>query len=93
MNAFTLFAQAAPDVGDAAGVFGGAMMAVVVLFWIVGIAATIFWLWMMIDALINEPTTERKILWFLVIFFLHFIGAFIYLFVGRSGRATSSAAR
>lgn len=92
MNAFTLFAQAAPDVGDAAGLFGGAM-AIIVLFWIIGIAATIFWLWMMIDALANEPTTERKILWFLVIFFLHFIGAFIYLFVGRSGRASSSPAR
>lgn len=92
MNAFTLFAQAAPDVGDAAGLFGGAMV-LIVLFWIVGIAATIFWLWMMIDALVNEPTTERKILWFLVIFFLHFIGAFIYLLVGRSGRASSSAAR
>ena len=92
MNAFTLFAQAAPDVGDAAGLFGGAMV-LVVLFWIVGIAATIFWLWMMIDALTNEPTTERKILWFLVIFFLHFIGAFIYLLVGKSGRAPSSPAR
>lgn len=92
MNAFTLFAQAAPDVGDAAGFFGGAMV-LVVLFWIVGIAATIFWLWMMIDALTNEPTTERKILWFLVIFFLHFIGAFIYLIVGRNGRASSSVAR
>lgn len=92
MTAFTLFAQAAPDVGDAAGLFGGAM-AIIVLCWVVGIAATIFWLWMLIDALANEPTTERKILWFLVIFFLHFIGAFIYLFVEKSGRARSSAAR
>ena len=92
MNAFTLFAQAAPDVGDAAGLFGGAMV-LIVLFWIIGIAATIFWLWMLIDALSNQPTTERKILWFLVIFFLHFIGAFIYLFVGKNGRAHSSAGR
>lgn len=91
MNAFTLFAQAAPDVGDAAGLFGGAM-AVMVLFWIVGIAATIFWLWMLIDALANEPTTEQKILWFLVIFFLHFVGALIYMFVRKSGRTRSSAA-
>ncbi|HJT32084.1 MAG TPA: PLD nuclease N-terminal domain-containing protein [Pirellulales bacterium] len=92
MNPSTLFAQAAPDVNNAAGLFGGAMV-LVVLFWIVGIAATVFWLWMMIDALTNEPTTERKILWFLVIFFLHFIGAFIYLLMGRGGRASSSAAR
>ena len=92
MNALTLFAQAAPDVGEAAGLFGGAM-ALVVVFWVIGIAATIFWLWMLIDALANEPTTEQKILWFLVIFFLHFIGAFVYLFVRKSGRAPSSAAR
>ena len=91
MNAFTLFAQAAPNV-DGAGLFGGAM-ALIVLFWIIGIAATIFWLWMLVDALSNEPTTEQKILWFLVIFFLHFIGAFIYLFVRRSGRSHSPVAR
>jgi hypothetical protein len=90
MNAFTLFAQAAPDVGDAAGLFGGAM-ALMVIFWIIGIVATIFWLWMLVDALANEPTTEQKILWFLVIFFLHFIGGLIYLFVRKSGRAPSSA--
>ena len=92
MNAFALFAQAAPDVGGgAAGLFGGALALMVVL-WIIGIAATIFWLWMLIAALANEPTTEQKILWFLVIFFLHFIGALIYLFVRKSGRAPSSTA-
>ena len=48
---------------------------------------------MLIDALANEPTTDQKILWFLVIFFLHFIGAFVYLFVRKSGRTPSSAAR
>ncbi len=90
MSSFTLFAQAAPDVGDAAGLFGG-LMVLMAVFWIVGIAATIFWLWMLIDALTNEQTTEQKILWFLVIFFLHFIGALIYLFVRKSGRARSSA--
>jgi hypothetical protein len=88
MNALTLFAQAAPDGG--AGLFGGAV-ALIVVFWIIGIAATIFWLWMLVDALANEPTTEQKILWFLVIFCLHFIGAIIYLFVRRSSRVPSSA--
>jgi len=89
MNAFTLFAQAAPQVDGAAGLLGG-VFGLMVVFWIIGIVATIFWLWMLLDALANEPTTEQKILWFLVIFFLHFIGAFIYLFVRRSGRARSS---
>jgi hypothetical protein len=89
MNTFTVFAQANPDGG--AAVLGGAL-AIMVFFWIIGIALTIFWLWMLIDAVTNEPTTEQKILWFLVIFFLHFVGALIYLVVRKSGRVPSSPA-
>jgi hypothetical protein len=59
-----------------AGLFG-----VWVVFVILLILASIFWLWMLITALVNEPTPNDKILWFLVIFFLHFIGALIYFFV------------
>jgi len=50
----------------------------------------LFWLWMLIDALTNaslDPT--MKIVWALVIFFLPFIGALAYLFVGRKGRSTA----
>ena len=47
------------------------------------------WLWMLVDALTNEPDTNQKILWFLVIFFLHFIGAIVYLVV-RKGENKSS---
>ena len=60
------------------------MLAFMALVWMIGIAATIFWLWASIDALTHEPTTNDKILWFLVIFFLHFIGAIVY-FVVRKG--------
>jgi hypothetical protein len=77
-----LFAQN----GDAAGPLAG-LLSMVLVFWVIGIALTVFWLWMLIDALVNEPTPNDKILWFLVIFFLHFIGALIYLVVRRSGRA------
>src|SRR5207247_8845513 len=56
MNPLILLAQeTAPDAG--AGLFGGAM-AVMCALWAVGIAATVFWLWMLIDALVNEPTTN-----------------------------------
>ena len=41
---------------------------------------------MLIDALINEPTTGEKLLWFLVIFFLNVLGAAIYFFVRRGKR-------
>ena len=58
----------------------------IVFAFLFAIAASVFWLWMLIDALVNEPDTGQKILWFLVIFFLHFIGALIYFVVRRSGR-------
>jgi hypothetical protein len=78
----TLLAQADPTVG----LLGG-MAAFMIVVWILALIATAFWLWMLIDAVVNEPTTEEKILWFLVVFFLSFIGALIYFFVRRSGRS------
>ena len=71
-----------PDGGDVAGGIFGAMC----LFWVLALLASLFWLWMLIDALMNEPTTNEKILWFLVIFFLHLLGALIYYFVRKRGR-------
>jgi hypothetical protein len=59
----------------------------VLCFGLLGLIATIFWIWMIIDALIYEPTTGEKLLWFLVIFFLHFIGALIYFAVRKSPRS------
>ena len=95
MSNFLLLAQQAPpDNGAAAGAgaFLGGALALVILFWVVAIATTVFWLWILIDALTREPQTEQKILWFLVIFFLHFVGALIYFFVRRPQRAGTRAA-
>jgi len=80
MSALLLLAQ------DEPGLVGGLLSLAAVL-WLVAIAATVFWLWMLIDALTNERTTNEKILWFLVIFLLHFVGALIYFVVRRSARA------
>jgi len=68
-----------------AGILGPALV-FMAIFWIVALAATIFWIWMLVDALVNVQDTNEKILWFLVIFFLHFIGAVIYFVVRRPGR-------
>jgi hypothetical protein len=84
-STITLLAQVDPTVG----LFGG-MAAAIIIFWIIALIASIFWLWMLIDAVVYEPTTEEKILWFLVVFFLHFIGALIYFFVRRSGRGRTT---
>jgi hypothetical protein len=56
------------------------------LFGLLGFLLTVFWIWMLIDALKNEPTTGEKLLWFLVIFLLHFIGALIYYVFRKSRR-------
>jgi len=65
----------------------GAMSAMMIVMFLFAIAATVFWLWMLIDALVNEPDTGQKILWFLVIFFLHLVGAIIYFAIRKSGAA------
>jgi hypothetical protein len=92
MNALLLFAQNAPDSDGGFGILGGAL-ALIALFWVVAIAATIFQIWMLIDAVINEPTTEQKILWVLVIAFTHIIGAVLYLVVRKMGKGQSTAVR
>jgi Phospholipase_D-nuclease N-terminal len=83
MQLLALLDSALPEGGGGMVVGLGAFVLVI---WALVILATVFWLWMLIDALVNEPTTNDKILWFLVIFFLHFIGALVYFFVRRSAR-------
>ena len=61
------------------------MAGMMIVFWILGILATLFWIWMLIDVLTSAMEGTEKILWFLVVFFLHFLGALIYFFVRRSG--------
>ena len=43
----------------------------------------VFWIWMLIDCLTSTMPTNEKVLWFLVVFFLHLVGALIYYFVAR----------
>ncbi len=53
---------------------------------LLGILATIFWLWMLIDAILSSRYRGvEKLIWVLVVLFLHFIGALIYFFIGRGG--------
>ena len=69
----------------------GGILSMVLIFWVLAIAATVFWVWMLIDALTEERTTEQKLLWFLVVFLLHFVGALVYFIVRKSGRRSSLA--
>jgi hypothetical protein len=50
----------------------------------VGLGLFAFWLWMLIDCLTKEfPGENDKIVWVLVIALLNWIGALVYLIVGR----------
>jgi hypothetical protein len=43
-----------------------------------------FWIWMLVDCLTNNSLRGTdKLVWLLVIFFLHFVGAIIYYLVGK----------
>jgi hypothetical protein len=71
--------------GQDTGWFAG-LGALGLVFMLIGLLLTVFWLWMLVSALMNEPTTGEKLLWFLVIFLLHFLGALIYYFMRHSSR-------
>lgn len=65
------------------GLFAG-MAGFMIVIWIIALIASVFWIWMLIDALTSNMEPMEKVLWFLVIFFLHLIGAIIYYIVKRS---------
>jgi hypothetical protein len=55
------------------------------------LAAFVFWIWMLIDAITNKGLTDtEKLIWVVVIIFVHFIGALIYFFVGRPKGRTAT---
>jgi hypothetical protein len=67
--------------------FGGGIIGLLfgLVVFAIGVAACIFWIWMLIHAITNNGLSgTEKIVWVLVIIFLHFLGALIYFFVGRS---------
>jgi hypothetical protein len=68
--------------GSAAMSIVGLLVLLVVV--VIGLACFAFWLWMLIHAIKNKGLTDtEKIIWVLVILFLHVLGALIYFFVGR----------
>jgi hypothetical protein len=54
-----------------------------------GLMTTAFWIWMLVDCVTNKKLSDNeRIIWVIVIVFTHWIGALIYLFVGRNKRPT-----
>jgi len=65
-------------------VVAGLGLIFIVFLWGLAALAFVFWIWMLVHAITNKGLTDvEKIIWVLVVFFLHFLGALIYFFVGR----------
>ena len=57
----------------------------------IGILLFLFWLWMLIDCLKRDFKKDyEKIVWILVMIFLHILGAVIYYFVVKVGGKENS---
>ena len=66
--------------------FGGSAVLAIFFLLIVGVTS-VFWLWMLLHAAFSRKlSTIEKLIWVLVIFFTHFIGALIYYILGRATR-------
>lgn len=66
---------------------------VVVFFFIFffGLVLEVFWVWMFIDCLLNEPMDNgQKILWAVVLWFTNLFGAIVYFFVRYLERRRTS---
>jgi hypothetical protein len=50
------------------------------------IVASVFWLWMLIDCLTSGLPPIEKLIWALVIIFLHILGAILYFVIARGDR-------
>ena len=67
---------------------GGAAIGLGLLFIIsLVLLASVFWIWMLIDCLSSPLPSTEKLIWTLVILFLHLIGAVLYYAIGRQGRS------
>ncbi len=80
-------AQNAPSPQAVAGAvteIAAGMMLVVVLMFVIGILALIFWIFMLIDCVKRKFSNETdKVVWVLIIALLGIIGALVYYFVLR----------
>jgi len=58
------------------------------------LAAIAFWLWMLVDCAMNESDEgNTRLIWVLIIIFVHFIGAVLYFFFQRRRRLRGEGAQ
>ena len=65
-------------------VAGLGVFVVIMLIAGLGVALTVFWIWMLVSAIQNKGLSDgEKTGWVLAIVFFHFIGSVLYFFIGR----------
>ncbi len=76
------------QIGDAAANFAPLLIILMVAFGVViSLLITVFWLWMLIDCIKNEPDEgNTRVIWAVVIILLGGLGAIIYYFARRPDR-------
>ena len=50
----------------------------------IGLLASVFWLWMLVDCLTSSLPATEKLVWAIVIIFLHLLGAILYFALPRA---------
>ena len=61
-----------------------ASLSFVIFMIILVLLASVFWLWMLVDAAMNPRLSDmEKIVWVLIVLFTHLVGALLYYFLGR----------
>ncbi len=69
------------------GTLGWLWLMLIIIASLIGIAASVLWIWMLIEILTKETDEgNTRLIWALVIIFTHWLGAIIYLLVRRQER-------
>jgi hypothetical protein len=59
----------------------------VILFLGIGLLATVFWIWMLIDCITKETDrSNERLVWIIVIVFTHLLGAILYFILRKNKR-------
>ncbi|VVC03894.1 Uncharacterised protein [Candidatus Bilamarchaeum dharawalense] len=86
------YMSSAAGAGAAAGLMGimagfyGVMMLIYCVVFLLALLFFVFWIWMLIDALTRKDfaTDNEKLLWCLVVFLGHWLGAALYFFIVKN---------
>lgn len=58
-----------------------------IVFALIALVTTVFWIWMLIDCATNANLDgTQKLIWVVIILFLHFLGGILYFAIARGSR-------